>query len=29
VTTGLGDPARLGVPFSWGESVKLRSPGSP
>jgi hypothetical protein len=26
VTTGLGDPARLGIPFSWGESVKLRNP---
>jgi hypothetical protein len=26
VATGLADPARLGIPFSWGESVKLRSP---
>jgi hypothetical protein len=26
VTTGLGEPARLGIPFSWGESVKLRNP---
>jgi hypothetical protein len=28
-STGLADPTELAVPFSWGQSVKLRSPKHP